>query len=182
MSPLVETGVLKWTSLNRSPVLATRCRYWEGAAEWGAMSEGGSLYSKVQCSLVDKITDRQDWRHYLPATSLACGVMLISRALPVSQAEKRTPEERLLQHWKIYVHINPSQTETHWWQICRFELFMKTFTRSLNRITVCDLVGAQATRNLLWHPDLWSWVPGWLPEKILNHRLESEVFGPWKMY
>ena len=40
-----QKGVLKWASLNRSPVLVT-----EGAwARVGAGAEGGSLYNKVLC-------------------------------------------------------------------------------------------------------------------------------------
>ena len=42
MSALMGKGVLKWTSLNRSPVLVTRCHYHRARA-------GGDLYSEVPC-------------------------------------------------------------------------------------------------------------------------------------
>ena len=36
------------------------------------------------------------------------------------------------------------------------------------------MINYQATRNLLRHPDLHSWVPGWATrKKFLNHRLSK---------
>ena len=54
MSALV--GVPKWKSLNRPPVMVTRCHYQgeDGSLQWGPMSSirtraGGSLHCEVQC-------------------------------------------------------------------------------------------------------------------------------------
>ena len=44
-----------------------------------------------------------------------------------------------------------------------YNLFLKNYL----------MINYQATRNLLGHPDLQSWVPGWATaKKFLNHRLE----------
>ena len=86
MSVLMGKGVLKWTSLNRSPVLVTRCHYHRARADgglysevpclgggvhvqWGPMPRGEELGLWGPCSM----TDNHDWKHYLPATSLAGG-------------------------------------------------------------------------------------------------------------
>ena len=55
--------VLKWTSLNRCPVIATKCHY-QGTGvspvQWGPMSRrGGSLYSGVQCIIGN---GHKEWR------------------------------------------------------------------------------------------------------------------------
>ena len=83
--------VLKWTNLNRSLVMATRCHWKRGRAgsrkggshvwclgEWGWR---GQPYSEVQCIIdhghvdiplptLNRMIDRHDWKHYLPTTSL----------------------------------------------------------------------------------------------------------------
>ena len=79
---------LKWTSLKRILVLATRyhqCGWgWDQGhpcwKEWVGC-RGESLYSEVQCIMVndymgpplDRQTDTYNWKHYLSATSLAGG-------------------------------------------------------------------------------------------------------------
>ena len=37
--------------------------------------------SDMVCPLVDRLTDRHDWKHYLPATSLAGGIGRRDKAL-----------------------------------------------------------------------------------------------------
>ena len=45
-----------------------------------------------------------------------------------------------------------------------YNLFLKNYL----------MINYQATRNLLGHPDLQSWVPGWATaKKFLNHRLQG---------
>ena len=45
-----------------------------------------------------------------------------------------------------------------------YNLFLKNYL----------MINYQATRNLLGHPDLQSWVPGWATaKKFLNHRLRG---------
>ena len=93
--PVLVWVVLKWTSLNRSPVLGL-CHqisvqgrggslYSEVPCPW-KLEPGpggwGSLYSEVQCIMGnDHIeppwTDRHDWKHYLSLTSLASGKYLV---------------------------------------------------------------------------------------------------------
>ena len=83
-------GVHKWTSLNRSPVLVTRCHYHGGWGEGQGRGGGlyrlglgkGSLYGEVQCftgngQMPPPRTDRHDWKHYLPTTSLAGGYYMV---------------------------------------------------------------------------------------------------------
>ena len=82
LPPDVNTsgGGLKWTSLNRSLVMTTRC-HWQGDGVVGGPMSGRELYSEVQCIIgnghmgppIHRLTNRHDWKHYLPAPSLAGG-------------------------------------------------------------------------------------------------------------
>ena len=73
---------LKWTSLNRSPVLATRCQSGGDPQVWcwgGCTVSSKASWIMVTCAppsgvhMCYRMTDRHDWKDYLPATPLAGG-------------------------------------------------------------------------------------------------------------
>ena len=58
--------------------------------------------------------------------------------------------------------------------LCKFDLKYILFLK--NYLTI----NYWATRNLLGHPDLQRWVPGWaFGKKILNHRLYKFVYDSY---
>ena len=65
-----------------------------GNGAGGDVPEGEGLYSKVQCIMgiwallapVGRMTDRRDWKHYLPATSLSGGEKRVWRLFFLSES------------------------------------------------------------------------------------------------
>ena len=126
-------GVLKWTSLNRSPVMATRCHQQEG--QWGSLrshvqGRGGAGICTVSSNAswviplwTDWLMDRHVWNHYLPTTSLRGG-NLYDTCLDFGSSPKPTGAKVEPEDWSRYQEktIAKNNTSVIWsWIIRRFK-------------------------------------------------------------